>query len=1071
MNNILKKILLFIVLTIVSVAAHAQQGFGTNTPAASSVVDMTATNKGVLLPRVTLTSVNDLITVPSPADNLLVFNTATSGTTANDVTPGFYYWNGTIWIRLLNKGDNLDTSWALTNNAGITNVTTTGTATVSGASLNLGVNNVANAGNIVLEDNNAGTTGNVTLIAPATVSGASKTITLPDATGTVALLSDLNGFNSLTAPAGSNVNGGFISSNALTLSYADGTYPGIVSTSTQTFKGAKMFTDAPTVSAFTSVGLVHNDATGLLSSSTIVDADVSTSAAISLTKLASGSNIATSLAVPTGSSATGGSIVSNVLTLSYTDGTNPGIVSTSTQTFKGAKTFTDAPTVSTFSTAGLTHNDASGLLFSSPIVTTDIADGTITNAKLATPVTNLGTGTTIVLRDNNGDFSAGKITATLLGNATTADNATKLATPRSVYGNSFDGSVDVTGVISPAYGGTGNQYTQFSGPSSSTKTFTLPNANATILTSNAAVTVAQGGTGLASIPSNNLMYGGASTVSLLAPHVTTGTILMNTASGAPSWSLLSGLPATAGVLPAANGGTGVANTGKTITLGGNLSISAAFSTNGANTITLTSAGGATNVTLPTSGLLYGTASGSIASSDLMASLNNETGTGLVVFGTSPTLTTPIINGTISGTTVIPVANGGTGLATYTAGNLLYASNSSTLAGLSTANNGILVTNSSGVPSIANTVGAALTMPSINLSASSNQLVLQSSGVKGTLTWTPTVSNKTITLPDATGTLALTNATVAGDVSGTLTTTSVDKLKGNSLSINTLTTNDLLKYNGSNWVNAAVSTLGTITLATGTTGTDINVLGSPASLGGTLTLNLPDASASARGLVTTGAQTIAGAKTFTQNVAVNGGDITTTSAAATLFNTAATTLNIGGAATTLTLGATTGSTTLRNNFISTGTATISGATLNLGTPGITTAGKIVLEDGAVGTYNISLSAPALVSGSSKTITLPDASGTVALVGAVVSCASGFTITTEETVIVNSGGGMGCYSVTLPNPTTCAGRKCTVKSAGNCISIYTPVGSIDAAASFGISAYDCVTFQSNGTNWWVINKYVH
>src|SRR5450759_3358212 len=69
--------------------------------------------------------------------------------------------------------------------------------------------------------------------------------------------------------------------------------------------------------------------------------------------------------------------------------------------------------------------------------------------------------------------------------------------------------------------------------------------------------VANGGTGLSSITANNLLYGnGTSALSLLAPGGTTGAILMNTDGSAPSWSLLSGLPSTAGILPVANGGTG-----------------------------------------------------------------------------------------------------------------------------------------------------------------------------------------------------------------------------------------------------------------------------------------------------------------------------------------------------------------------------------------------------------------------------------------------------------------------------------------------------------------------------------
>ena len=52
--------------------------------------------------------------------------------------------------------------------------------------------------------------------------------------------------------------------------------------------------------------------------------------------------------------------------------------------------------------------------------------------------------------------------------------------------------------------------------------------------------------------------------------------------------------------------------------------------------------GATSVTFPTSGTLYGTATGSITSLQLATSLSDETGSGALVFGTSPTFTTSVI---------------------------------------------------------------------------------------------------------------------------------------------------------------------------------------------------------------------------------------------------------------------------------------------------------------------------------------------------------------------------------------------------------------------------------------------
>jgi hypothetical protein len=58
---------------------------------------------------------------------------------------------------------------------------------------------------------------------------------------------------------------------------------------------------------------------------------------------------------------------------------------------------------------------------------------------------------------------------------------------------------------------------------------------------------------------------------------------------------------------------------------------------------------------------------------------------------------------------------------------------------------------------------------------------------------------------------------------------------------------LVRTNG--YWSALAPTNSTISLATGTTGTDVNVSGSPVALGGTVTLNLPSAAASARGLLT------------------------------------------------------------------------------------------------------------------------------------------------------------------------------------------------------------------------------
>ena len=88
---------LMIVLTQFS---EAQIGIGTTTPSSSSQLDVTSTTKGVLIPRIALTSLTSASPITSPTTSLLIYNTATAGTSPANVTPGFYYWNGTAWVRL-----------------------------------------------------------------------------------------------------------------------------------------------------------------------------------------------------------------------------------------------------------------------------------------------------------------------------------------------------------------------------------------------------------------------------------------------------------------------------------------------------------------------------------------------------------------------------------------------------------------------------------------------------------------------------------------------------------------------------------------------------------------------------------------------------------------------------------------------------------------------------------------------------------------------------------------------------------------------------------------------------------
>jgi len=97
------KTILITILCLPIVYFSYGQGVGIGTvPNGSAMLDVNATNKGLLAPRVALTSTLDATTITNGnVISLLVYNTATVA----DVMPGYYYWDGAIWKSLEGEED------------------------------------------------------------------------------------------------------------------------------------------------------------------------------------------------------------------------------------------------------------------------------------------------------------------------------------------------------------------------------------------------------------------------------------------------------------------------------------------------------------------------------------------------------------------------------------------------------------------------------------------------------------------------------------------------------------------------------------------------------------------------------------------------------------------------------------------------------------------------------------------------------------------------------------------------------------------------------------------------------